>query len=313
MPKVLITGVAGFLGAALAKRLLDEGWEVQGVDIVPRSAASRLEGLKIEYLWMALQDLHIIDAPYVVHAAAVADLPMAVKSPNYTLSQNVIGTAMLLEACARHDGFERILNQSSDAVYGYAKRIPIPEDEPLGPSQIYGASKASQEMVAMSYYHSHKLPVTILRSSTLFGVGMRLNQALPIFLNQALKEEPVTLHGDGRQSRDLNEITNMIDAILLALTRNEAIGQVFNIAYGFEISMLELAQRCIALTRSRSEIRHLPQRPGEEGIRLTLDIAKAKALLGYVPGVSFDDGLERTAEWLAPPSKLSRIVRRQTV
>ena len=311
MPKVLVTGVAGFLGARLAKRLLKEGWEVAGVDLVPPGSTHRLEGLKVDYRWMSLQDIRVLDAPYVVHAAAVADVPLALASPNYALQQNVMGTAMLLEAAARHNGFEHLVVQSSESVYGFAKKIPITEEEGLNPSNVYGASKASQELIARAYHNSHHLPVTIIRSSTLFGPEMRRTQAVTIFLTQAMKGEPITLHGDGQQSRDLNFVDNCVDGIVRALANPDAVGDIFNVASGRETTMKQLAEMCIAIVgeipdsarrlrhyTSESTIIHTPQRPGEQGIRLVLDISKAQRVLGYQPTITLEQGLKETSNWL---------------
>jgi nucleoside-diphosphate-sugar epimerase len=293
--RVFITGVAGFVGAHLARRLVNEGVEVIGIDVVPHSSASRLQGIKLDYRWQSCQDLVHVDADYVVHFASIADVPLATRSPIFTLQQNVLGTAMLLEACARDDGFQRIVIQSSESVYGHAKRVPIPEDEPLNPSNIYGASKAAQEMVAMSYHHSHKLPVTILRSSTLYWAGARPNQAIPIFITKALNGEPIPVEGEGKQSRDFNALPDLADAILLALTNQKAVGQAFNIASGTEVTILELAQKVLALNGG-GDIVFRPGRPGEGAVRLAPDISKARLLLGYTPKISFDEGLRTTYE-----------------
>jgi len=305
--RVLITGVAGFLGATLARRLIKNEIEVVGMDIVPRDAARRLEGLKLDYRWQSIQDLTSIDAPFVVHTAAVADVPLAARSPIFTLQQNVLGSAMLLEACARHDGFERIIIQSSESVYGYARRIPIPEDEPLNPTNLYASSKAAQEMVAMSYYHSHKLPVTILRSCTLYGPNSRTNQVVPLFIQKALKGEPLRIEGDGNQSRSFNFSENMVDGILAALNEPTAVGEIFNIASGEETTILELAQRVLRLARAdlayqdtwEGLIEFIPARAGETGVRLYPDITKATRILGYHPRVSFEKGLALTIESFA--------------
>jgi len=269
------------------------------MDIIPRGSAWRLEGLKIDYEWRSCQDIRSVDAPYIIHTAAIADVPYALTSPIATLSTNVLGTAMLMEACARHDGFERIVIQSSESVYGYAKRVPIPEEEPLNPSSVYGASKAAQEMVGMAYRHSHRLPVTVIRSSTLFGPEMRMSQVVPIFLRQAFLGEPITVHGDGHQSRDMQPVDNLVDGILLALTKQLATGQVFNIASGNEVTINQIARTCIELTNSRSPIIHTRQRPGEQDIRLVPDITKARTILGYEPRISFQEGMTMTAQWMS--------------
>lgn len=299
MSRVLITGVAGFLGARLARRLLQDGWEVVGLDIVPRVDAWRLEGLKLEYLWGACQDLHVLDTPYVVHCASQADVPLGISAPAYTVAQNTGGTLALLEAAKRNDRLERFLLQSSEEVYGYCPRLPTKENEPLNPTNVYGATKAAQEMLAMSYRHSYGLPVTVIRSGTIFGVGMRRTQVIPIFLEQALLGEPLTVHGDGQQTRDFHSVHDHLDAMIAALTKPAAVGQVFNVGSGVERSVRSVAEQCLAVTGSSSQLQFLPQRPGEEGLRVVLDDTRARTVLGYAPKVSFQEELQRMAAWLA--------------
>ena len=294
MPKLFITGIAGLVGSSLAKDALQNGWDVAGIDLIPRSSASRLNGLKLDYSWGSCQDITpkaFVGARYVVHAAAVADVPLALGSPSYTLQQNVMGTLALMQACLEAQ-VERVIIQSSESVYGKANGRII-ETTPLSPVNIYGASKAAQEMVALSFWESYQLPVVVLRSSTLFGPGMRANQVVPIFLRKALAGEPITVHGDGKQSRDFNYISNLIDALRMVLGPEPWLegGDIFNISGDNEISILDLAQKCIEVMGSKSTIIHLPQRVGEQDLHLVPDCHKAFVRLGYQPKVSFDEGL----------------------
>lgn len=305
LSRILITGVAGFVGSRLAKDLLAQGHSVVGIDIVPREHATRIKDLSaIEYHWQSLQDLEgIYGAVSIIHTAAVTDVPFSIPNPTTTIQQNVVGTMKLLDAArrewgARRDyGESRIIIQSSESVYGSTTRVPIPEDTPLRPSNIYGASKAAAEMVVWSYHYSHGLPTVILRSSSLFGPDMRMTQVTPIFLRQALKGQPITVHGAGDQTRDFNYVDNLIDGIFRALQKAPA-GSVFNLAGDNEISVTALAEKCIEVMGSSSEIIHTPQRAGETGVRLAPDITAARQALGYSPEVSFDEGLARTADWI---------------
>ena len=297
MSRVLITGVAGFLGARLARRMVQDGWEVVGLDLVPRVDAWRLEGVKLEYRWGACQDLHVLDAPYVVHLASQGDVPLALSAPAYTVNNNVMGTLALLEAAKRHDGLQRLVLQSSEEVYGYGP-VPAKEEQSLNPTNIYGCSKAMQELMTMSYFHCWGLPMTILRSSTLIGCEMRMTQVLPIFIGQALRDEPLTVQGDGRQTRDFNPVDNHLDALLAALTTPRAVGRIINVGSGQERTIASLAQECIRATGSRSTLQFEPHRPGEKNLRVWLDISLARELLNYTPKVSFEEELERMCGWL---------------
>jgi nucleoside-diphosphate-sugar epimerase len=301
MPKILVTGVAGFLGSTLAKRLMAEGWDVYGIDIVSRQDARRLGYLKLAgYEWRSLMDLHQLTPgiEYVVHCGAQADVPYGRTSPLVTMQTNALGTINLCEAARRADSLQRMVVMSSESVYGATPYIPIPEDAPMNPTSLYGASKAAQELTARSYWHTDKLPVVITRSSTLFGVQMRMTQVVSIFLRQAVLGEPITIHGDGAQSRDFQPVSNLVDGIMLALVNPKAVGDVFNLAGGNEISVQQIATLAVRLTGSKSEIQHLPQREGEQGLRLVPDIFKAKRILGYEPRVSFEEGMRETAMWI---------------
>ena len=298
MSRVLITGVSGFLGARLARRLIRDGWEVIGLDLVPREYAWRLEGVQLDYRWGSCQDIHELDAPYVVHCASQADVPLSLSAPAYTVSNNVGGTLALLEAAKRHDGLERFLLQSSEEVYGYSPTLPLKEKQRLNPTNVYGVSKAAQEMLVMAYYHCYRLPVTVLRSSTIIGEGMRRTQVIPIFLSQALRGEPLTIHGDGNQTRDFNWVDNHIEAMVTALTSPRAKGQTINVGSGEERSVNSVAMECVLATGSNSHIQYLPQRPGEQGLRVVLDISRAREVLDYRPRLGFADSLGRMRTWL---------------
>jgi len=302
MSKLLVTGAAGFLGSHLVLRALKDGFEVVALDVVPRSAATKLADVgqdEIEYQWVALQDIGSIDADYVVHAAAIADVPFALNSPFHVFEQNALGTLALLEALRDLERLKRVIIVSTDAVYGLSSVVPIPEGARLNPSNVYGASKAAQELLGLAYYNSYGVPVTIVRSSNLYGEGMRLEQVVAMFLRQALIGAPITIEGDGSQTRDFNYVGNIVDGILLALTEENALGVTMNLSSGDEVSIRELAERSIAVTGSTSEVQFLPGRPGEKGVRLVLDPALARETLGYRPKVTFEEGLKRTAEWLA--------------
>jgi dTDP-glucose 4,6-dehydratase len=287
--------------------MVQDGWEVIGLDVVAHPDAWRLRGLKIDYRWGSCQDIHSLETSYVVHCASQGDVPLALSAPTYTVSNNVGGTLALLDAARRHDGLERFLLQSSEEVYGYCSRLPIKETEPLNPTNVYGASKAAQELLSMAYHHCYGLPVTVLRSSTIIGHGMRKTQVIPIFLEQALRSGCLTIQGTGAQSRDFNPVENHIDAIMAALAKPRIAGQTLNVGSGEERSILDVAHACIGITDSNSRPTFLPWRPGEEGLRVVLDISKAQSLLGYTPRVSFIEALEEMSAALMQELKRSPI------
>jgi len=193
----------------------------------------------------------------------------------------------------------KMLFMSSDNVYGHvpADRLPASETEPLHPSNIYGASKAAAEQLIDAYVAQWGLRVLTLRSTTMFGEGSRLRQVVPTFIRQALAGDPITIEGDGSQTRDTNYVKNTALAILDVLNSDITHG-VWNIGSGIETTIKDLATSIIELTGSRSKIQYKPWRPGEKGLRLFLSIEKAKREIGYSPRFTQREGLERTVRWV---------------
>lgn len=301
--RVLITGGAGFIGSHLAKNLLDRGHEITILDVVIKENAARLKPImdQIDYQWKSVFDVHnlnMFDA--VCHLAALADVPYAVTSPVDTIYQNVMGTLNMLEALRRSPDVRRFILTSSEAAYGSAKpeELPIKETQPFRPKNAYDVSKASSDLMTQAYFRGYDCPTVVVRSSANFGPQMRLKQALSIFLMQALKNEPITVEG-GDQTRDFVYVQNFVDGITKTIETDENIsGEAFNLGTGRELSIKEVAEKCIEATNSTSEIRVLPYRGGEKNVRVQFDISKAKQILGYEPEISFEDGLDKTVEWM---------------
>ena len=302
--RVLITGVAGFLGSSLAKRLVAQSHKVVGLDVLNRAEAWRLGDLKLtDYLWQDVGDVRadqLEGVTHIVHTAASVDVGHSERSPRHAVYQSVHGTVAICEAARRaRIPIQRMILISSYSAYGRVERQPIVETEPLRPTTVYGAVKASQEAIALSYFHSHKLPVAVIRSSTIYGPYSRITLPVNLFLTKAIRGETITLTGDGSQKRDQNFIDNVVGALIAMLDmRREIVGEVFNIGSCEEVSMFDLANSCINVIGSSSGIEFAPARFGEEG-RLVLDCSKAKALLGYEPAIALPEGLRLTRDWMA--------------
>lgn len=301
---VLVTGGAGFIGSHLIEALLEKrGYTVTALDVVPKEAAWRLKDVmdRIDYRWQSVFDVHTLhDFDVVCHLAAVADVPYAIKSPFDTLYQNVMGTLTMLEALRRSVRVRRFIYTSSEAAYGTAlpEELPMKEDQIFRPKNPYDVSKASADLLTQAYFRGFNCPTVVVRSSANFGPRMRLNQAITIFLRQALNGEPITVEG-GEQTRDFVYVDNFVDGIMKVIETSKDIrGETFNLGTGRELSILFVAQSCIDVTNSDSTIKILPYRGGERGVRIRFDISKAKEVLGYEPTVSFEEGLRRTAEWV---------------
>ena len=302
--RVLITGIAGFLGSSLAKRLVTLGHEVVGLDVLHRAEAWRLGDLKLtDFLWQDVGDVRadqLEGVTHIVHTAASVDVGHSERSPRHAAYQSVNGTIAICEAARRaRIPIQRLILISSYSAYGRVARQPIVATEPRHPTTVYGAMKASQEAIALSYFHSHKLPVAVIRSSTIFGPYSRTTLPVNLFMTRAMRGEPIMLTGDGRQTREQNFISNVIDAILYLLdARSSLDGEVFNIGSCREVSMLDLARTCISIAGSESKIEFAGARFGEEG-RLALDCSKARQILGYEPKVHLAEGVRLTHDWMA--------------
>ncbi len=306
--KVLVTGAAGFLGSWVVPALLERGDEVVACDILTPDQATRLKPVmdKIQYRWMSVVDLtreHLKGVDQVVHLSGVTDVPLANSSPRYTFQLNVDAALSLF--LAAQEAKTPVLAMSSENVYGSipAERLPAVEDEPPRPRNSYAASKVAMETIGHWVAVQYKVPVTVIRSSTLFGPRMRTKQIVSIFSRQALEGKDLTIEGDGSQTRDFNSIENMLGAIL-RVTELQRPGadldrgfHVYNIGSGDEMSVLQLVRMIVRLTDSPSKIVHKDWRPGEEG-RLCVSIEKARKELGYEPKVSVEEGLSRLIDSL---------------
>lgn len=309
MSRYLVVGGGGFLGSHLVRSLLASGQEVSVIDIVSRDNASKLKSVvdRITYTWKAALDfspLDVLDYDYILHVAAQADVPLAISSPKYTYDMNLGAALALLEAIrATNSGrLKKVLFMSSENVYGSVPldRLPVTEDELPRPTNAYAASKVAVEALCRAYSTQWGIPIAVIRSTTLFGEDSRLMQAVPIFIRQALSGQPITIEGDGSQSRDFNYVDNCVDGIAAALETEQKFG-IWNIGSGEETSIRKLAETVIRLTGSSSQIVQRPWRPGEQGLRLSVSIEKAKKELGYQPIVSLDGGLAATIAWLNHP------------
>ena len=310
MTKVLVTGGAGFIGSNLAAVLLTRGETVRVLDNFSTGRRENLEGLDKSGLEVVEGDLRdpcvVKDAlrniDLVFHEAAFVSAPLSLREPRTCYEINVRGTENLLEA-AQQAGVRRIVLASSAAIYGDSTQFPLDEESRLQPLSPYAASKAINEISAGMYTRSFNLEVVALRYFNVYGPKQSLESeyaaAIPIFIRQLMDGKPITIYGDGEQTRDLVFIEDVVQANLLAASSKKAAGEYFNVCSGQEISMLQLVQILQEITGHRSDLRFEAARPGDI-LRSTGRPDKARSLLGFLPKVALRAGLKRTLDWMYP-------------
>ncbi len=296
---VLITGVAGFLGSALARRLLRQGHGVRGVDNLSTGDPRRIpQGVMFARadvrdrptLWTLLHDITC-----VYHLAARVSVAESVLYPQEYTAVNVQGTVALMEAM-RDVGVRRVVFVSSGAVYGAQPRQPLHEEMLPHPLSPYAVSKLAAEYFVRTIGRLWGIETVVLRVFNAYGPGQPLPPAHPPvisnFLYHAVRGGTLVVHGDGSQTRDFVYIDDVVDAMVAAGTAPGVDDQVINIGSGQETAILDLARLILALTGSKAQILLNPDRsPGVQ--RMRADLSKAARLLGYTPRVSLEEGLQR--------------------
>jgi UDP-glucose 4-epimerase len=307
--RVLITGGAGFVGSHLADLLLEQGEEVFALDNLSTGSIDNIEHLKTHPRFHYTIDTvdnepvlaELIDrADVVIHLAAAVGVKKIVEEPVHTIENNVHGTEVVL----RHANKKKklVVIASTSEVYGKSTDVPFHEDADLvmGPTAkhrwAYACSKAIDEFLGLAYYKEKKLPVIVIRLFNTVGPRQtgQYGMVIPNFVRQALANQPITVFGDGTQSRSFTYVGDVVDGLTRLMRHPGAIGQVFNIGNGEEISIRALAERVKSLTGSTSEIVTIPYDQAyeagfEDMPRRVPDITKIRNLVGYEPKVQLDE------------------------
>jgi len=314
--RALITGGAGFVGSHLAEALLERGDEVMVLDNLSTGSIENIAPLKahdgfryaIDSVTNEPLTAELIDqADVVFHLAAAVGVKLIVESPVNTIETNVHGTEMVLKLANKKK--KKVLVASTSEVYGKSNVVPFREDSDLVLGATtkgrwsYACSKAIDEFLALAYFKEKRLPVVIVRLFNTVGPRQtgRYGMVVPNFVKQALLGHPITVFGDGSQSRCFTYVTDVVGALVKLADHPGAVGEVFNVGNDSEeVSMLDLARRVKERTRSRSEIELVPyEKAYEEGFedmpRRVPDLSKVKALVGYEPQVHLDEILDRVA------------------
>ncbi len=307
MSRCLVTGAAGFIGSHLCRQLLVQGHDVTGVDAFMPYYARRIKERNLETFYRDSSfSLHEMDLRYddlnallaevdvVFHLAAMPGLLRSWSDFDWYMTCNVQATHRLLEAACIND-IKHFIYGSTSSVYG---RFATGNEElPLIPCSPYGVTKVCAEHLCKAYAESAGLPLTILRFFSVYGPGQRPDMAYHIFIRALLENEPITIYGDGEQSRSNTFISDCVQGILLAFERREqSIGETFNIGGGEVVSINQVLHVLEELIGKHFMVAFAPSRPGDQR-STAADIGKASRLLGYRPTTPVAVGLKAQVEW----------------
>ncbi len=311
--RYLITGGAGFIGSHLCELLLSQGHRVVAIDDLSTGRLENISHLRplphFQFVRETVDNALVLDrltseSDVVVHLAAAVGVQLIVQDPVRTIRTNINSTEAVLAAAHRYGC--KVLLASTSEVYGKGVRVPFREDDDrlMGPTTrsrwAYAESKAVDEFLGLAYYHQYGLPVVIMRFFNTVGPRQtgRYGMVVPRFVRAALRGEPLTVYGDGTQSRCFADVADVTRAVVQLAEHPKAVGEVFNIGSTEEVTIRELAERVIALTGSRSEIVYVPYdqayAPGFEDMqRRVPSIEKIAQLIGYAPQYRLEDTLRR--------------------
>ena len=315
--RVLITGGAGFIGSHLADAYLKRGDEVYVIDDLSTGRIENIQHLKgqarFEYTIDSVHNRPLtaewVDRCDVVfHLAAAVGVKLIVESPVRTIETNVSGTEVVLSIANKKK--KKVLIASTSEVYGLSTDVPFREDGNLVMGATtkgrwsYACSKAIDEFLALAYWREKKLPTIVVRLFNTVGPRQtgQYGMVIPTFVKQALAGRPITVYGDGKQSRCFGYVGDVVEALVNLMDHNDAVGNVFNIGSNQETSILELAQRVKELTHSDSEIVFIPYDEAyEEGFedmpRRVPDITKIAKIVGFQPKMSLDGILQSVIDY----------------
>jgi UDP-glucose 4-epimerase len=335
MMRVLITGGAGFIGSHLAEALLETGHSVSVIDDLSTGSIQNIEHLKLGYSavngtatthWGRLSVVasgsskfqYIIDSvtnvplmaelvdqcDVVYHLAAAVGVKLIVESPVRTIETNVRGSEVVLQLANKKK--KKVFVASTSEVYGKASKVPFSEDDDLvmGPTVkgrwAYACSKALDEFLAIAYWKEKRLPVVVVRLFNTVGPRQtgQYGMVLPSFVRQALRNKPITVYGNGKQSRSFTYVGDVVEALIKLADCDRAVGQVLNIGNAEEIAIEDLARRVKALAVSHSPIEYIPYAMAyEEGfedmVRRVPDISKIRGYIGWEPRVQLNEMIEK--------------------
>jgi nucleoside-diphosphate-sugar epimerase len=305
MSHYLVTGGAGFIGSHLAEELTRRGERVRVVDNLSTGKRQNLAHLPgVEFLEGDLADIEVarraVDAvDYVLHQAAIPSVPRSVKDPVTSNRANIDASLNLLVA-ARDAGVRRVVYAGSSSAYGNTPTLPKVETMPTAPLSPYALQKLVAEQYCQMFTHLYGLETVTIRYFNVFGPrqdpSSPYSGVISLFISALCEQRRPTIYGDGEHTRDFTYVANVVDGVLRACTAAEASGEVINVATAGRVSLNQLFTAVRDLVGADVEPIYAEPRAGD--VRDSqADIGKARRLLGYEPGVSFEEGLQRTVAW----------------
>jgi dTDP-glucose 4,6-dehydratase len=305
--RLLVTGGAGFIGSEFVRMTL-HAHSADSVVVLdkltyagnPRNLDPVRDDARFRFVQGDIADVALVqelarDVDVIVNFAAESHVDRSLESPGQFIQTDVYGTFALMEA-ARAAGHERFVQVSTDEVYGSVDAGRSTESDPLRPRSPYSASKAGGEMLVWSYRASYGFPAIITRGSNTYGHFQYPEKIIPLFITNAIDDRPLPIYGDGQSLRDYLHVEDHCTGIDMAL-RHGAVGEDYNVGFGGEgVNGIEVADTILrALGKPESLKQFVQDRPGHDR-RYALDTARLRAL-GWAPRVSFEDGMQRTAQW----------------
>lgn len=316
--KYLITGGAGFIGSHLSDELIHRGHEVVIIDDLSTGRMENIEHLKADDAFHfaietitneSVMDRLVYECDAIFHLAAAVGVDLIVNRPVEVIERNILGTEVVLKIANRYK--KKVFMASTSEIYGKSESVPFREEDDriLGPTTrnrwCYSSSKAVDEFLGLAYFKEKNLPVVIGRYFNTVGPRQtgQYGMVVPRFVKQALRGDPISVFGDGCQSRCFTYVKDVVKASVDLLDHPEAVGQIFNIGNDEEITINALADRILKLTGSKSEIQHIPydvayERGFEDMRRRIPDLSKIKKAIGYSPKVNLDETLGKIVEYI---------------
>lgn len=318
--KILVTGGAGFMGSSFIRRMRKTHCDVEIVTLDALTYASDMRSLSalsgdrlFKFVEGDISDRDLVFSLFekenfdaVVNYAAETHVDNSIRSSSPFLISNVVGVGVLLDAVNRY-GTKRFHQVSTDEVYGdlpLGSSSSFSEMSPIHPSNPYSASKASADLLCLSYFRTYATPVTISRSVNNYGPFQNSEKLIPHSISQIMRDEPVPIYGSGENIRSWIHVSDHSRAVERILFGGR-VGEVYNISAGFEISNIELIRRILSIMgKSDDLISFVADRPGHDR-RYSLDFAKLRSTFPFAPLISFDDGLSSTVRWYAENADFS--------